>query len=200
MVYISSADSCGLPGRGWGCIGRQGRAYRRGFSAKRKRANPRGSALSLVRGCFRSRVLVGALLLYHNFGLLSTPFCGFSLLANCRAAFLRPPRCAPALGRAGGGAAAVPLLRLAGSPPKKALDNVPGVVYDWVVGSISLNANLAKYREAKLITAFDKNTLPCKSYTLCIQTQMLQKRKLCEIYDVSFLIQYASTISIIYKI
>lgn len=142
MVYISSADSCGLPGRGWGCIGRQGRAYRRGFSAKRKRANPHGSALSLVRGCCRSRVLVGALLLYHNFGLLSTPFCGFSLLANCRAAFLRPPRCAPALGRAGGGAATVPLLRLAGSLPKKALDNVPGVVYDWVVGSISLNVKI----------------------------------------------------------
>ena len=51
-----------------------------------------------------------------------------------------------------------------------------------------------------LITAFDKNALPCKSYPLCIQTQVLQKRKLCEIYDVSFLIQYASTISIIYKI
>ena len=143
MVYISDADSCGLPGRGWGCIGRQGRAYRRGFSAKRKRANPRGSALSLVRGCCRSRVLVGALLLYHNFGLLSTPFCGFSLLANCRAASLCSPRCAPALGRA------VPLLPCAGSLPKKALDNVPGVVYDWVVGSISLNANLAKYRGGK---------------------------------------------------
>ena len=28
MVYISGADSCGLPGRGWGCIGRQGRAIK----------------------------------------------------------------------------------------------------------------------------------------------------------------------------
>lgn len=87
-----------------------GRCIGRPAGAKRKRASPCGLALFEVRTLSRA-ALVGAPILYHNLPLLSRPaFQFFGCRYTAGPPCCCPPRCAPAPGRAGGGAAALPLL------------------------------------------------------------------------------------------
>lgn len=82
-----------------------GRCIGRPAGAKRKRASPCGLALFEVRTLSRA-ALVGAPILYHNLPLLSRPaFQFFGCRYTAGPPCCRSPRCAPALGRAGGGVA-----------------------------------------------------------------------------------------------
>lgn len=127
------------------CASRAGsRCY---LARKRKRASPCGLTLFEVRSLSRA-ALLGSTHMIPQPCVVVKPCCAvFWLPTNCRAALLLPSEVA--LPPWGGRGVGLPFRRcrpVLCRRTKKALDSLAGVWYGKAVGSISLNANLAKYR------------------------------------------------------